>query len=82
MTNGTRTVPPKAKTKSKRAVEAAVAFIKSRRQGPGNNQGRIPRVAIENAAAAATGLSSAEIDAALIEVYDDFVLLGLVPARA
>jgi len=82
MTNGTRTVPPKAKTKSKRVAEAAVAFIKTQRQGPGNNQGRIPRVAIENAAAAATGLSQTEIDAAFVETYEDFVLLGLVPARA
>ncbi len=75
-------VPPQTKTRANAVVDAAVAFIKTQRGGPGNGQGRIPRVAIENAAAAATGLNQSEIDAALIEVYDQCVALGLVPPRA
>lgn len=76
------TVSRKQRSNKNRAVDAAVEFIKSRRQGPGNNQGRIPRVAIENAARAQTGLNQTEIDAAFVEAYDDMVALGLVPPRA
>lgn len=72
----------KKRDNKSRAVDAAVAFIQTQRGGPGNNQGRIPRRAIENAATASSGLNRVQFNAALADAYDELAALGLVAPRA
>ena len=73
-------IPLKKRTKKAAARVAAVEFIANERAGQGNPR-RIPRQRIEAAIRVATGQTQAEVNAGLIETYDDLAALGVLPAR-
>jgi len=75
------TFPPKARPDSADMVLAANAHIRSERAKPGGGPPVLPRQAAEQAIKNATGMSDAELDASLVEIYDQAVELGLLSAR-
>ncbi len=79
MSNGLPRIPLKTRTPKAAARVAAVQFINDERQG--GNPARIPRARIEAAIRVATGQNQAQVNASLIDTYDDLVALGALPAR-
>ena len=82
MANGNATIPLKIKSNKAAARDAAVQFIADERIAQGNNPQRVPRARIEAEIRVATGQTQAEVNAALIETYDDLTDLGVLTTRA
>jgi len=80
MPNGLPRIPLKTRTNKAAARVAAVQFIADERQG--GNPARIPRARIEAAIRVATGQTQAQVNASLIETYDDLTDLGVLTRRA
>ena len=81
MPNGLPRIALKKRSKKAAARVAAVTFIANERRGQGSKKKKIPRARIEAAIRNETRQTKAQVDAGLVETYDDLADLGILPAR-